>query len=164
MGMLRPNNATLELVDPILVEMWEFAAAEAPDTLETTGLGPCIGIAAFDRQTSRGHLAHIVAPNDNPDMVRGFLESLEQHTADPSRLSVWVRGGSLNPYDTYETPEYGRQGRAKVLSALASIGILAARTDVRWAQYDEITNMSLDCTTGILETDITPLPEGILEY
>ncbi|NLY51006.1 MAG: hypothetical protein GX062_08405, partial [Firmicutes bacterium] len=44
------------------VGMADLAAARVPVVLCTIGLGSCVGIALYDRETRVGGLAHIMLP------------------------------------------------------------------------------------------------------
>ncbi|NLW87188.1 MAG: chemotaxis protein CheD [Planctomycetes bacterium] len=83
-------------------------ASEPDDVLVTHGLGSCLGISAWDRQSRVGGLLHVMLPSssvnpekaqDNPYMfvdtgVPQFFKQLYQAGAIKSRLIVKVAGGA----------------------------------------------------------------------
>ena len=80
-------------------------ADDTNDSLRTTGLGSCVGIALFDPQTKVAGLAHIMLPTSNNEnepnrakyantAVPVLLEMMEQRGANRRRIIAKLAGGA----------------------------------------------------------------------
>jgi chemotaxis protein CheD len=89
----------------IRVGMADLNVANAPDSLRTTGLGSCVGIALFDPQAKVAGLAHIMLPTstnaNEPNRAKYantavpmLLEIMEQHGASRKRMFAKLAGGA----------------------------------------------------------------------
>ena len=90
----------------IKVGMADYKVGRAPDTLRSYGLGSCIGISRYDRQTEIGGLLHIMLPDSNQSRanenrakfadtgIPDMLNELIRMGAAKSRLVAKLAGGS----------------------------------------------------------------------
>jgi len=89
----------------IRVGMADLNVAESPDSLRTTGLGSCVGIALFDPHTKVAGLAHIMLPTSNNvdeknkakyanTAVPLLLEMMEKRGANKKRIVAKLAGGA----------------------------------------------------------------------
>lgn len=89
----------------IRVGMADLGTATSPDSLRTTGLGSCVGIALFDPQAKVAGLAHIMLPAAaNADeknrakyantAVPMLIQLMEQQGANKKRLIAKLAGGA----------------------------------------------------------------------
>jgi chemotaxis protein CheD len=90
----------------IRVGMADLNIATAPDSLRTTGLGSCVGIALYDPQARVAGLAHImlpISPNVATEKNRPkyantavplLLEMMEQQGANRRRIIAKLAGGA----------------------------------------------------------------------
>ena len=60
----------------IRVKVADYAVARGPEVIATIGLGSCVAIALYDRDTRIGALAHILLPN----------QSLSRETGNPAKF------------------------------------------------------------------------------
>src|SRR4051812_19495884 len=82
---------------PIEVGLGKWAKTEeGRSTIETKGLGPCIGFAAYDPGTKTGYMMHI-SPAKNEVLLDDAMRGLLQESPDPHMVKVWIRGGQPNP-------------------------------------------------------------------
>jgi len=89
----------------IRVGMADLNVAEALDSLRTTGLGSCVGIALYDPQTKVAGLAHIMLPTSaspnepNPAKYANtalplLLQRMEEKGANRKRVVAKLAGGA----------------------------------------------------------------------
>jgi chemotaxis protein CheD len=89
----------------IRVGMADLNVADGEDSLRTTGLGSCVGIALYDSQTKVTGLAHIMLPtsaNANETnrakyantAVPLLIEMMEKKGANRRRLTAKLAGGA----------------------------------------------------------------------
>lgn len=89
----------------IRVGMADLNIASADDSLRTTGLGSCVGIALFDASTKIAGLAHIMLPISNQEneanrakyantAVPLLLEMMEQLGANKRKIIAKLAGGA----------------------------------------------------------------------
>ena len=90
----------------INVQIGEIKAARGPAVLETSGIGSCIAIAAYDPIHKAGALAHIMLPGRCPqkkntlrtryveDAVDGIVEIMSDFGAEPNSLVIALAGGA----------------------------------------------------------------------
>ncbi|HEU4965122.1 MAG TPA: chemotaxis protein CheD [Bacilli bacterium] len=89
----------------IRVGMADLNIACEPDSLRTTGLGSCVGIALFDPQTKVAGLAHIMLPASNQieeknrpkyatTAVPMLVDLMVQQGANRRRLVAKLAGGA----------------------------------------------------------------------
>jgi len=89
----------------IRVGMADLNVAEAQDSLRTTGLGSCVGIALYDPHTKVAGLAHIMLPTStNPNepnpakyantAVPLLLKRMEERGAIRRRIVAKLAGGA----------------------------------------------------------------------
>lgn len=90
----------------IRVGMADLNIAAAPDSLRTTGLGSCVGIALFDHHAKIAGLAHIMLPTsangaaeqNRPKYantaVPMLLEMMAQRGAERRRIIAKLAGGA----------------------------------------------------------------------
>ena len=90
----------------IRVGMADLNIATAPDSLRTTGLGSCVGIALYDPQAKVAGLAHIMLPTSANGAAEAnrpkyantavpmLLEMMAQHGADRRRIIAKLAGGA----------------------------------------------------------------------
>jgi len=76
----------------IQVDMNNHEKAEAPSSLVTYGLGPCIGIGVLDHDSGRGYLCHYGALANRPG-GRAFFEDLKNCSQN---VSIVVVGGDTS--------------------------------------------------------------------
>jgi len=55
----------------IKVEMAEYAVAESPKVLVATGIGSCVAVCLYERQTKIGGLAHVMLPLSSEKEIFG---------------------------------------------------------------------------------------------
>jgi chemotaxis protein CheD len=89
----------------IRVGMADLNVAESPDSLRTTGLGSCVGIALYDPHTKIAGLAHIMLPTSNNvdeknkakyanTAVPLLIEMMEKRGANKKRIVAKLAGGA----------------------------------------------------------------------
>lgn len=89
----------------IRVGMADLNVAEVSDSLRTTGLGSCVGIALYDMSTKIAGLAHIMLPTSmQPNeqnrakyantAVPLLLEMMEQRGANKRKIVAKLAGGA----------------------------------------------------------------------
>jgi chemotaxis protein CheD len=90
----------------VRVKVADYAVARGPQVIATIGLGSCVAIALYDRDTQIGALAHILLPNQamsrevgNPakfpdTIVPLMLEEMRALGTRHARVSAKIAGGA----------------------------------------------------------------------
>jgi hypothetical protein len=139
------------LVD-VDVEEWEIARGDS--ILETRGLGPCIGIAAYDPVTRTGHMLHTANPHAAPMVLDEFFGSIAETAHDPERVIFYVRGG--HPCQIEGCEDSTETARQVTLDRLKAFGRSAMSADVEWTENPEgVVDMRLDTWTGEFVSEAT---------
>jgi chemotaxis protein CheD len=144
----------------ITVNIADYAVGTGPLTLVTIGLGSCVGIALYDRNTHVGALAHVLLPNVNlsaaqsapgkcpatavPAMLRRMRELGAEGDVD-ARL---VGGASMfSPLLAPGSLSLGARNVAATHAACAAAGVPVVAEDVGGAHG---RSMYFDLSTGRL--------------
>lgn len=143
----------------VKIDQQEFGTATAPAEMETTGLGPCIGVAIVYRQ--RGfilHAAHVIIEREH--LTDPFFRLLDTHIppAERSTIAPVVAGGCLESYGTDEDEELQedtRECRRHIVERLAGAGFAEPR--VRWGEPDDIHSIFLDLHKQVATLEIIDL-------
>ncbi len=133
----------------IEVSQWDkWKLAQAPDIIETTGLGPCIGVIVFDPTSRQALVGHFMDPRVYG--LTGMLDEALRRFADPSALRIYVGGGAPNPYDA---PHFSddKAKRAFVKQQLSAHGFLPGQVTIRYHDSDDTTVLRIDTSTGEVE-------------
>src|SRR5437762_3459645 len=94
--MSEPNSfdkpATQETPDVIEVDIGDRITAQAPNILETTAMGPCIGIFVYDKRTKEAMVEHFAHPSGSVQIpgLASFLDAATARYADKENIRVWV--------------------------------------------------------------------------
>ncbi len=142
----KPYDSDPEVIE---VSQWdEWKLAKAPDIIETTGLGPCIGVIVFDPNSHQALAGHFTDPR--VDNLSGMLDEARQRFADPGALRIYIGGGAPNPYDA---PHYtdDKAKRAFVKQLLRTRGFQPEQVTIRYHNSDDTTVLRLDTSTGEVE-------------
>jgi chemotaxis protein CheD len=105
-------------VPEIRVKVADYAIARGPQVIATIGLGSCVAIALYDRDTQIGGLAHILLPN----------QAMSRETANPAKFP-----DTIVPLMLEEMREMGtRHARvqAKIVGGASMFGQLVSSTGV----------------------------------
>lgn len=82
----------------IKVMMADLNIGEAPNVLKTTGLGSCVGIALYDKNTRIGGLAHIMLPSSKLAANEQINSAKYADTAVPILLENMLKLGAERRY------------------------------------------------------------------
>jgi hypothetical protein len=134
------------------VEMHEYRIATAPEPLETTGLGPCIGVAII--YANFGFALH--SPDiiyERESVTDPFFMSLDAQIPNASRQDITpiIAGGSHVHTGTSRDQEVHKStlaSRAEILERLSGAGF--AQPNVRWAGPHEIASLFVDTRKRII--------------
>src|SRR3989338_6617770 len=88
---------TIEVADG---DAWQIA--KAPQNIETTGLGPCIGLIIYDPLSKEAIVGHYAEPRGHGDerkSLQGQLREAERRFLMKDRLMIYVGGGELTSFD-----------------------------------------------------------------
>lgn len=90
-----------EQPEMIEVEQGVWKVAKAPDIIETTGLGPCLGIILYDKKEKQAAVGHFANPEQGE--LENFFVQVRQLFLDKKNLKVYV-GGMC--YDLMNAPDF----------------------------------------------------------
>lgn len=145
--------------EPIRVDMDEWVRVDAPATVETTGLGPCVGVIMYDSGIKTAMVGHFVDPRTfaNPkeeERTYSFNAMLDESRGvfkDGSYLRVWLGGQSPDMDDRFSGFPKDRAVRAFVLESFEKLGVKKDQIEARWQDSNQSTIMKLDTVTGSVE-------------
>lgn len=145
--------------EPIRVDMDEWVRVDAPATVETTGLGPCVGVIMYDSGIKTAMVGHFVDPRTfaNPkeeERSYSFNEMLDESRGvfkDGSHLRVWLGGQSPVMDDRFSGFPEDRAVRAFVLESFEKLGVKRDQIKVCWQDSNQSTIMAIDTSAGLVE-------------
>lgn len=119
------------------------ASNDRTASLVTYALGSCVGLAMFDPQTSVGGLLHILLPDAAMDRAKAernpflfadtgmpaLLDRCRRLGAAPSRLRIWLAGGSA-VMDDRGIFNIGKRNQLAIRKALWKAGLMAHAEDL----------------------------------
>lgn len=130
--------------------------AKAPCIVETSGMGPCIGIFVYEGEIKEVIAQHFAHPDDTvqiPELAE-FLDEAAARYPERQTVRVWVGGGAPDEEDFENTEAYDvlQQKRTLVTRSLEERGFQREQITVRWTDSSaENTVMRLDLSTGEME-------------
>lgn len=126
----------------IRIDQGQWVPTYNGESIGTEGLGPCIGLAVFNRRTRAGYMAHTVGFVTTA--VDEMLDKIAAETEDRTDLLAWPAGG-----ETSVAREETLEAREHTLQSLAELGIPPENIKEEWGENpDEMIHMVLDTTTG----------------
>jgi hypothetical protein len=135
--------------EEIDVEIFHWEKGGPNTILRIPALGPCIGIAVYDRVPHLGHMGHFPIPDMPPqeEDFEAMLDSIQSLTRDTAKLKAWLRGGGRLEHGAEVPAEYVEASRSYAESRLGAIGI--RDIDTEWNDNPDLTIvMTLDCRDG----------------
>ena len=127
----------------------EWKIVTPPNTIETTGLGPCVGIIVYDPELKKAMCGHYVWPEIGLDEM---LDEAIKIFPDKSRLKIYV--GGRNPRDDDPPYTFTKAKREYVKQSLASHGFQNSQISIKWSDSSrESTVMRIDPGMGDVEYD-----------
>ncbi|KAB1188725.1 MULTISPECIES: chemotaxis protein CheD [Haloferax] len=143
----------------VKVGIADFAVDSDGNTLTTSGLGSCIGVALYDPDTGVSGLAHAMLPESdssasNPAKyadtgIESLFSEMQDAGANPDRIVAKLAGGS-KMFDFTSTNGMGSIGERNVDTArktLEQLGVDVVAMDVGG---DHGRSLELDAATGDL--------------
>jgi len=102
----------------VRVKVADYAVRRGPHVITTIGLGSCVAIALYDRDTQTGALAHILLPN----------QAMSRETANPAKFPETIVPLMLEEMRALGT----RDGRvsAKIVGGASMFGQLVSNTGI----------------------------------
>ncbi|HSH55497.1 MAG TPA: hypothetical protein VK983_01565 [Candidatus Limnocylindrales bacterium] len=150
--MVNQNQSNSETIE---VNMGEFASASDGEILLTDGLGPCIGLAIHDPETSKGYLAHSFGLSMYE--IEQAANQATAESADPSKLNAWLSGGAITE-PTKEDIESTKEHRKNTVDYLVRTGFMREQIQLSWTDSDAVSKMELRTVTG--DCDIESFEEA----
>lgn len=133
----------------IQVDQNEWKIVTPPNFIETTGLGPCVGIIVYDPELKKAMCGHFTWPEYGLDEM---LDEATKIFPDKSRLQIY--GGGRNPSDDDPPYTFTKAKREYVKKSLASHGFQNSQITIRWSDSSrESTVMRIDPAVGDVEYD-----------
>ncbi|KAB1196567.1 MULTISPECIES: chemotaxis protein CheD [Haloferax] len=142
----------------IKVGIAEFAVDTDGNTLTTSGLGSCIGVALYDPVTNVSGLAHAMLPEANEGGkpakfadtgIESLLAEMQASGADPDRVVAKLAGGS-NMFDFTSTNGGMSIGERNVDSARKTLDRLEIDVVAADVGGDHGRSLELDSRSGDL--------------
>ena len=124
----------------VRVKVADYAVGRGEKVLATIGLGSCVAIALYDRETRTGGLAHILLPS----------QAMSRETSNPAKFPETIVPVML---EEMRALAGGRSGRvsAKIVGGASMFGQLAAGTGIN------VGERNLAATRDVLAAHDIPL-------
>ena len=124
-------------VSEIRVKVADYAVARGPQVIATIGLGSCVAIALYDRDTQIGALAHILLPN----------QSMSRETGNPAKFPDTIVPVMLEEMRALGT----RHARvyAKIAGGASMFGQLVSATGLNVGERNVIATREALAASGV---------------
>ena len=141
----QPEPETIE------VSQWDsWKITKAPNVIETTGLGPCVGVIVYDTESKQAMVGHFVDPR--VDNLQGMLDEAVQLFPNVSKVKIYV--GGQEP-DTDDAPHFTEDKaiRAFVKQQLETHGFQNSQITTKYQDSASSTILRIDTSTGAVDYD-----------
>jgi chemotaxis protein CheD len=121
----------------IRVKVADYAVSRGPQIIATIGLGSCVAIALYDRDTQIGGLAHILLPN----------QAMSRETANPAKFPE-----TIVPLMLEQMREMGtRHARveAKIVGGASMFGQLVSATGINVGERNVVATRDALAASGV---------------
>jgi chemotaxis protein CheD len=121
----------------IRVKVADYAVTRGPQVIATIGLGSCVAIALYDRDTGIGGLAHILLPN----------QSMSRETDNPAKFPDTIVPVMLEEMRALGT----RNARvcAKIVGGASMFGQLVSATGINVGERNVIATREALAASGV---------------
>jgi chemotaxis protein CheD len=121
----------------IRVKVADYAVTRGPQVIATIGLGSCVAIALYDRDTRIGGLAHILLPN----------QSMSRETDNPAKFPETIVPVMLEEMRALGT----RNARvcAKIVGGASMFGQLASATGINVGERNVVATREALAASGV---------------
>lgn len=127
----------------VRVKVADYAVRRGDQVLATIGLGSCVAIALYDRDTRTGGLAHILLPS----------QAMSRETANPAKFPETIVPRMLEEMRALADGKSGRVS-AKIVGGASMFGQLAVGTGVNVGERNVLATREV-----LAEHDIPLLAE-----
>ncbi len=127
-------------------EGWKIT--KAPNIIEATGLGPCVGVIVYDPESKQAMVGHFIDPVANN--LQGMLDEAVKRFPNISKLKIYVGGGAPEPDDAPHFTD-DRAKRAFVKKQLEDHEFLNSQITTNYHNSNDATTMRIDTSTGNVE-------------
>jgi chemotaxis protein CheD len=124
-------------VAEIRVKVADYAVSRGPQVIATIGLGSCVAIALYDRDTQIGALAHILLPN----------QAMSRETNNPAKFP-----DTIVPLMLEQMRELGtRHARvqAKIVGGASMFGQLVSATGINVGERNVVATREALAASGV---------------
>jgi chemotaxis protein CheD len=121
----------------IRVKVADYAVSRGPQVIATIGLGSCVAIALYDRDTQIGALAHILLPN----------QAMSRETGNPAKFP-----DTIVPLMLEQMREMGtRHARvqAKIVGGASMFGQLVSATGINVGERNVVATREALAASGV---------------
>ena len=155
--MLTPEDDGDNSPEPITVDQedrWKTAGEGA--LIETTALGPCIGVVIYDPETKQAMVAHFIDPREED--LEGMLSEAKEKFPHLEKLQIHVGGGEKIPDELLDKyPDNDDEAKRQfVVDQLRENGFDNSQVSVRWndERPKEGVVMVVDTKSGKVDYEI----------
>lgn len=129
------------------VEQGEWDAAEAPEKLVTTGLGPCAGVLVHNPKERKAAMGHFVEPRMKLEGFVDLVRHARSEMGDILDQVVYLAGTS--PEDrSKEAQGDCEEIRRYVVKVFIENGYASSQLRKNWNGPDESASLAVDTESG----------------
>lgn len=121
----------------VRVKVADYAVRRGPILLTTIGLGSCVAIALYDRETQVGALAHILLPNP----------SMSRETGNPAKFPATIVPLMLEEMRALGSPD--ARVSAKIVGGASMFGQLVNGTGINVGERNVVATREALALAGI---------------
>jgi chemotaxis protein CheD len=122
----------------VRVKVADYAVGRGEQVIATIGLGSCVAIALYDRETQTGGLAHILLPN----------KSMSRETGNPAKFPETVVPLMLEEMQRLGVSDT-RRVSAKLVGGASMFGQLVAGTGINVGERNVVATREVLATAGV---------------
>lgn len=141
-----PENHSEEA--DIQLDQNEWTYADAPLIVETTGLGPCIGIIIYDNTKKGAFVGHFTYPLYEPQEFNEMLSAAKKRFKSISSVKVYVGGGSAVDPDDAQELKHDKENHAFVKKELLALGFRDDQLEITYQNSNQSTILGINTSTG----------------
>lgn len=136
------------------VDMDQWVVAESPTIIETTGLGPCLGIIFYDPVSHQAIAGHFPDPYESMDF-QAMLETAVNKMPKRKQVKIFISGCSPVYSPEHADPyTYSKMQRAFVKDQLIKNGFLEKQITTKFNNSDDTTVLRINTQTGKVDFEI----------
>lgn len=128
----------------ITIEQFENASVFSPQVICSGGMGPCITVSVYEKNSKRGFMIHESNAHVNNNLTPFFDNIILEINNHCAKFEIVVAGGSFDPDDDENEVIESREYVTNVLENYFSNELI----NYKWSRTNEFVELCLNSETG----------------